>query len=248
MSGILADFYQVLEITSNFAIKSIEYTINKEEHRMRKHYHIVLLGGSNSVMVNGLQKGLRGENVKLTNLALGSSISLQNLYELKRNRNQESLQEADLIITESNINEIANHHGFSYISLSTIIASVYWFYEELYRLKKKVLILLLPYNPNRYTQAYSIDNAHRICANKYGFNCIDMQECYTREGVFGFYDCFGAHQMARLMSYFGQNIINNIHWFKTPKENIPCNQNPEFKILKPREMHISAGGGGDLTL
>lgn len=44
---------------------------------MMKNYSIVLLGGSNSVMVNGLQKGLRGENVKLTNLALGSSISLQ---------------------------------------------------------------------------------------------------------------------------------------------------------------------------
>ena len=210
---------------------------------MKKHLSIVLLGGSNSVMLNGLQKGLRGENIKLTNLALGSSIALQNLYELKRKRNQESLHEADLIITESNINEIVNHHGYSCVPLSIIIAGIYWLYEELYRLGKKVLILLLPLNPSRYPFATAIDNAHRICANKYGFNCIDMQEYYTRESVFGFYDCFGAHQMARLMSYFGQNIIKNIHWFKTPKENIPCNQNPDFKILKPREMHTSAGGG-----
>lgn len=106
---------------------------------MMKNYSIVLLGGSNSVMVNGLQKGLRGENVKLTNLALGSSISLQNLYELKREKNQEFLQVADLIITESNINEIANHHGHSFVPLSIILASVHWLYEELYRLKKKVL-------------------------------------------------------------------------------------------------------------
>lgn len=104
---------------------------------MMKNYSIVLLGGSNSVMVNGLQKGLRGENVKLTNLALGSSISLQNLYELKREKNQEFLQVADLIITESNINEIANHHGYSFVPLSIILASVHWLYEELYRLKKK---------------------------------------------------------------------------------------------------------------
>ncbi|EAJ9572441.1 hypothetical protein E5B80_08620 [Campylobacter coli] len=71
-----------------------------------KKYNVVLLGGSNSVMVNGLQKGLRQENVNLTNLALGACSSIQNLYELKRERNREFLDSADLIITESNINEI----------------------------------------------------------------------------------------------------------------------------------------------
>lgn len=214
---------------------------------MTKNYSIVLLGGSNSVMVNGLQKGLRGENVKLTNLALGSSISLQNLYELKRERNQESLQEADLIITESNINEIANHHGYSFVPLSTILASIHWLYEELYRLKKKVLILLLPYNPSLYGYATAIDNAHRSCANQYGFNCIDMQGHYVKENMFGFYGGFGAHQMARLMSFFGQKIVQNLNEFKAPKEKIPCNTSPEFRILTPREMQTSAGGG-HLTL
>ena len=213
---------------------------------MTKDYSIVLLGGSNSVMVNGLQKGLRGENVKLTNLALGSSISLQNLYELKRERNQESLREADLIITESNINEIANHHGYSFVPLSTILSSIHWLYEELYRLKKKVLILLLPYNPSLYQNATAIDNTHRICANRYGFNCIDMQGHYIKENIFGFYGIFGAHQMARLMNYFGQKIVQNLNEFKTPKQKIPCNANPEFRILTPREMQTSAGGGFDL--
>uniref|UniRef100_UPI00262AAB7F hypothetical protein n=1 Tax=Helicobacter sp. UBA3407 TaxID=1946588 RepID=UPI00262AAB7F len=210
---------------------------------MMKNYSIVLLGGSNSVMVNGLQKGLRGENVKLTNLALGSSISLQNLYELKREKNQEFLQVADLIITESNINEIANHHGYSFVPLSIILASVHWLYEELYRLKKKVLILLLPYNPSLYQYATAIDNAHRSCANQYGFNCIDMQGHYIRENMFGFYGGFGAHQMARLMSCFGQNIVKSIHLFKSPKQKVSCNANPEFRILTPREMQTSAGGG-----
>ncbi|EAH5177959.1 hypothetical protein [Campylobacter lari] len=65
-----------------------------------KKYNVVLLGGSNSVMVNGLQKGLRQENVNLTNLALGSTTSIQNLYELKRERNQKSINEVDLIITD----------------------------------------------------------------------------------------------------------------------------------------------------
>ncbi|ACM63626.1 hypothetical protein L8Y91_03695 [Campylobacter lari] len=65
-----------------------------------KKYNVVLLGGSNSVMVNGLQKGLRQDDVNLTNLALGSTNSIQNLYELKRERNQKSINEVDLIITD----------------------------------------------------------------------------------------------------------------------------------------------------
>lgn len=47
--------------------------------------NIILLDGSNSVMVNGLQKGLR-EYANVTNLALGATTSIQNLYELKREK------------------------------------------------------------------------------------------------------------------------------------------------------------------
>lgn len=60
--------------------------------------NIILLGGSNSVMVNGLQKGIREgiaklnegkdekEQLEFYNFGLGSSISFQNLYELLRER------------------------------------------------------------------------------------------------------------------------------------------------------------------
>lgn len=46
-------------------------------------YNIVLLGGSNSIIKDGLRSGLEQENIHLTNLALGMTGSLQNLYELK---------------------------------------------------------------------------------------------------------------------------------------------------------------------
>lgn len=72
-----------------------------------------------------------------------------------------------------------------------------------------------------------------------------MQGHYIRENMFGFYGGFGAHQMARLMSCFGQNIVKSIHLFKSPKQKVSCNANPEFRILTPREMQTSAGGGGD---
>ncbi|HFZ5152864.1 TPA: hypothetical protein ACIK0Z_001582, partial [Campylobacter jejuni] len=80
--------------------------------------NVVLLGGSNSVMVNGLQKGLKEgiekfnttvnkeqEKLKFYNLALRASSSLQNLYELKRDRNKTILKNAELIISESNVND-----------------------------------------------------------------------------------------------------------------------------------------------
>ena len=53
--------------------------------------NIILLGGSNSVMVNGLQKGLR-EYANVTNLALGATTSIQNLYELKREKIKKPLK------------------------------------------------------------------------------------------------------------------------------------------------------------
>ncbi|EOJ2576762.1 hypothetical protein ACM1I3_001665, partial [Campylobacter jejuni] len=65
---------------------------------------IILLGGSNSVILNGLQRGLKETNVELYNFSLGGSSALQNLYEICRNR--KLIYSCDLIITESNVNDI----------------------------------------------------------------------------------------------------------------------------------------------
>lgn len=56
----------------------------------------VLLGGSNSVLRNGIASGL-SERSELINLALGASSSLQNLYEIIRNNN--FVESADIIIS-----------------------------------------------------------------------------------------------------------------------------------------------------
>lgn len=93
---------------------------------------IVLLGGSNSVMVNGLQKGLRQENIELINLALGATDNLQNLFELVNEKKQQALLEADFIIIETNINDsymIPQGH-----SLQTIGRNLCWLCEKLYQL------------------------------------------------------------------------------------------------------------------
>ena len=226
---------------------------------MQKHLkengkqNIILLGGSNSVMVNGLQKGIREgiaklnegkdekEQLEFYNFGLGSSISFQNLYELLRERNQEVLKNTQLIITESNINEIANHHGYGKIPLETIIRSIEWLYEKLHSLKKKVVILLLPYMNPSFINQQIIDNAHRDCANRYGFNLIDMQTTYKKDNLWNFYGCWGAHQMASLMKTLGKNITMNFNNFLPPNNLLMASNLPQFEILSPENMELLVG-------
>ncbi|MEE3695084.1 hypothetical protein V2I21_08145 [Campylobacter sp. CLAX-22107-21] len=111
--------------------------------------NIVLLGGSNSVIVNGLQKGLR-EYANVTNLAVGGTTSIQNLYELKREKNQEAIQNADLLITESVINKLDNHNIRENLSLSIIFKNLQYLYATLYTFHRPVYILILPYRFKNY--------------------------------------------------------------------------------------------------
>ena len=53
--------------------------------------NIVLFGGSNSVATYGIRRGLQTHS-NLINLALGKTTSVQNLYELIRDRNQDYIK------------------------------------------------------------------------------------------------------------------------------------------------------------
>ena len=194
--------------------------------------NIVLLGGSNSVKVNGLQKGLR-EYANVTNLALGSSACLQNLYELKREKNQYAIKNADLIVTESNINEIYNNGNTKEaLSLEIIFKNLQYLYATLYELKKPVCILILPLRLHRYV---TIDNMHRFLANYYGLNIIDMQSYYQNNEITKFGDKFDAHQLDVVNRYIGKEIAKNIDRFSTSSKNLDTNL-AKFKILTPENM------------
>ena len=193
--------------------------------------NIVLLGGSNSVMVNGLQKGLK-EYTNVTNLALGGTTSLQNLYELKREKNQEAIQNADLIITESVINELDNHNIRENLSLDIIFKNLQFLYITLYKLKKPVCILILPYRSKNYQ---IVINMHRFLANYYGLNIVDMQNYYQNNEIIQFGNKFGAHQLAVVNRNVGKEIAKNIDIFKISKKSLDINM-PEFKIVTPENM------------
>ena len=193
--------------------------------------NIVLLGGSNSVRVNGLQKGLR-EYANVTNLALGATTSIQNLYELYRPRNQEAIQNADLIITESVINELDNHNVRENLPLDIIFKNLQFLYITLYKLKKPVCILILPYRSKNYQV---VINMHRFLANYFGLNIVDMQSYYEKSEIIQFGNKFGGHQLAVVNRNVGKEIAKNIDIFKISKKSLDVNMS-EFKIVTPENM------------
>ncbi|WP_180381238.1 hypothetical protein [Campylobacter devanensis] len=194
--------------------------------------NIVLLGGSNSVMVNGLQKGLK-EYANVTNLALGATTSIQNLYEIYRPKNQEAIQNADLIITESVINELIGHnHPKENLSLDIIFKNLQYLYATLYEFKKPVCILLLPYRSKNFQ---IVINMHRYLANYYGLNIVDMQSYYQNNEIIQFGNKFGPHQLSVVSRNLGKEIAKNVDCFKVSNKNLDINL-PEFKILTPDNM------------
>ena len=97
--------------------------------------NIILLGGSNSVMGDGLQKGIqdslndKGE-FEVYNFGLGACSVIQNFYELKRKRNKKIFENAALIITESNVNDVYNvFETHEKVPLDIFYRNLSWHYK-----------------------------------------------------------------------------------------------------------------------
>ncbi|WP_299548021.1 hypothetical protein [uncultured Helicobacter sp.] len=217
--------------------------------------NIILLGGSNSVITTGLQKGIRegieklnkhrmeDEKLEFYNFALGTTTHIQNFYELKRERNQEIFKNAELIITESNINDTnSNARSFGSrekLSLSLIYRNLNWYYGELYSLKKKILVIILP--THHYGNSKIINAIHKKTALKFGFNCIDMQEYVDNHKLSDFFkNVDRLHMMPRIMCEFGKSIISNLESFKLSNLSVEYS-NPKFTISTPKDMEIISG-------
>ncbi|MCX2808146.1 hypothetical protein OQH60_07280 [Campylobacter sp. MIT 21-1685] len=200
---------------------------------------VVLLGASNSLIKNGLCSGLReNDEFDIINLALGASSCTQNLYEAVRNRR--ILEEAELIITESNVVDI-NLSGDASMNftLELFYRNVNWLYAYLYFLNKKILCLILP----RFATNYKIiNNIHRKLALKYGFNVIDLHKYYEENNLQEFHHRMDSvHPQAGIMRELGKSIINNFALYKEPLDLDIKNDNPVFSIVTPQDMKLEKG-------
>lgn len=196
-------------------------------------YKVVLLGGSNSVIINGLQKGLKQDNVELLNLSLGATSSIQNLYEIVRNRDK--ISSADLIISESNINDIYEVYSkCSSGNIDIIYRDLNWLYEELNSFQIRVMILILPYFIDQYNK---VNNINRELVSKFNFNMIDLQQYYIDNNLTEFSkNPDNAHQLEHIMEKLGINIASNISRIKFVNNNIKVKTNPDFKIIDAKTI------------
>lgn len=137
----------------------------------------IILGGSNSVLVCGIRRGIEKRTDAL-NLALGGTSSLQNLSSMVKNT--EKIADADFVVTESNVNDSLAAHAEP-VSLSDVIEIIDDYYQALRSLTNRVYVLILPINhKNKYMEAESISEpinaAHRRACLRYGFRLVDMSK------------------------------------------------------------------------
>ncbi|TQR27243.1 hypothetical protein DMB91_04400 [Campylobacter sp. MIT 97-5078] len=184
---------------------------------------------------------LGGGGLEFYNLALGGSTALQNLYEIIRHK--ELLKNTELIITESNVNELHEVFVHCDLSISNIYRDICWLYKHLASLNKKILVLYLAeYFIKDNSPHNTINYIHKKLCLEYGLNFVDMRKYFEKHHLEEFGRRFdgGIHQFEFIMRELGKNIIQSIQNFKLPKTDF-CNDNPSFKICTPKDMKIICG-------
>lgn len=203
--------------------------------------NIVLLGASNSRVPGGLAAGLNQNNISLYNLSIGGTDSIHKIYELKRKENQEFLHKADLIVLEVNLMDVTM--SFCYKNLDfKIIKYINYLYEQLYLLKKKILVLLLfdlrCINDNKNKSANFITKIHKQLSLFYDFNLIDLHQKMIDTKCFKFYTASldPYHLLATIMYQLGKNISENLNYFKFSERKLIFEANTIFKVLSPMNL------------
>ncbi|HEB9355299.1 TPA: hypothetical protein RZK44_001649, partial [Campylobacter coli] len=203
--------------------------------------NIVLLGASNSRIPGGLQAGLNQSNINLYNLSIGGTDSVHKIYELKRKKNECLLHKADLIIVEVNIMDVTMSVCYKNLDFK-MVKYINYLYEQLYLLKKKILILLLfdlrCINDNKNQSANFIMQWHKQLASFYDFNLIDFHQRMIDTNCFKFYTTFldPYHLLATIMYQLGKNISENLKYFKFSERKLNLQINTIFKVLNPFDL------------
>ncbi|EAI5853038.1 SGNH/GDSL hydrolase family protein [Campylobacter coli] len=105
-----------------------------------------MLEGSTFLIQNGFSSVFDVNKFNLFNLSLGGTTSIQLLYELKKEKNYLLFKNADLIIVNSNVNEIQScANKYENLSLELIYRDMELLFLELNKLNKKILVLILPF-------------------------------------------------------------------------------------------------------
>lgn len=189
--------------------------------------NIVVFGSCESTWNSSFINILKESDFKVYSFSYASVTPLSHVYNLLRERNQNIIKEADLIILNiGNIGFKNNNEAFKKYSLF----SYYYIYKILSNLQKKVLVIIWyegVLSTNRYT------NFHKMQCEKYGFNLIDTYDFCLKENLLNFYKQIQdfLHPMSYNYGKMAQKIIQNIKYFKEPKKQIKSFKIPSFVVL-----------------
>ncbi|OKY02009.1 hypothetical protein A0M39_09855 [Campylobacter jejuni] len=189
--------------------------------------NIVVFGSCESTWNSSFINILKESDFKVYSFSYASVTPLSHVYNLLRERNQNIIKEADLIILNiGNIGFKNNNEAFKKYSLF----SYYYIYKILSNLQKKVLVIIWyegVLSTNRYT------NFHKMQCEKYGFNLINTYDFCLKENLLNFYKQIQdfLHPMSYNYGKMAQKIIQNIKYFKEPKKQIKSFKIPSFVVL-----------------
>lgn len=166
---------------------------------------IVLLGGSNSVLKDGLKSGL-SQNAELYNYALGASTSLQNLHELIKN--SDVINNADCIVTESNVNDF-HSVWLADFPIDVTLKNIDRYYQMLALANTKVLVIIMPLI-SICDISNQINKQHIFNVEKYDFLYINLDCLINNHDLLSFYVRDIGHPNKYLMNLIGKNISENL--------------------------------------
>lgn len=198
---------------------------------MRALKKVTLLGGSNSIHKNGMRKYLK-KNTVLQSFALGASTSLQNLYELVRNK--DVISKSDLIISESNVNDFHNYNIIA-TPISILEKNIERLYQLLSTFKVKVIVVLLPLQTKDFKCATLINDIHKKFIKEYGLDYIDMDLYYKVNNLneLLYFDNLD-HPLDSTMYRMAESILNTIDCITPPQEMLTP---PNYYILNASELN-----------
>lgn len=189
--------------------------------------NIIVFGSCESTWNSSFINILKESDFKVYSFSYALVTPLSHIYNLLRERNQNIIKEADLIILNiGNIGFKNNNEAFKKYSLF----SYYYIYKILSNLQKKVLVIIWyegVLSTNRYT------NFHKMQCEKYGFNLINTYDFCLKENLLNFYKQIQdfLHPMSYNYGKMAQKIIQNIKYFKEPKKQIKSFKIPSFVVL-----------------
>ncbi|EID8611006.1 hypothetical protein LCI50_001850, partial [Campylobacter jejuni] len=186
---------------------------------------VVIIGSSHS-QSRGIPAGFREEGWDVSSLSIGGSSTAFVLLRICDVQNKKLLEEADLIICESNSGDFR---------LDTDIAcqDIYDTYRYLYSFKKKVVICLWSHRED-IVKNQIIDSMHTKLSGFYGFNLVDLSKLRRQTIYFLTFD--GIHMFMSILKEFGRNIAKNFHTLKYPKEINNLKECKKFEVCQVSEM------------